>query len=81
VLFIANGASNWIDRVLRGSVVDFLNMGIGSLRTRVFNMADVAIMLGAGLLVLGQLGSKGRRREPPAAGASGAPRSTGLGPG
>jgi len=49
VLFIAGGASNWIDRVLRGSVVDFLNMGIGPLRTGVFNMADVAIMLGAGL--------------------------------
>ena len=45
VLFISGGASNWIDRVLRGSVVDFLNMGIGPLRTGVFNMADVAIML------------------------------------
>ena len=56
VLFIAGGASNWIDRVLRGSVVDFLNMGIGPLRTGVFNMADVAIMLGAGLFVLGELG-------------------------
>jgi signal peptidase II len=55
VLFIAGGASNWIDRVLRGSVVDFLNMGIGPLRTGVFNMADVAIMLGVGLFVLGEL--------------------------
>ena len=48
VLFIAGGASNWIDRVLRGSVVDFLNVGIGPLRTGVFNMSDVAIMVGAG---------------------------------
>jgi signal peptidase II len=55
VLFIGGGASNWIDRVLRGSVVDFLNMGIGPLRTGVFNMADVAIMLGVGLFVLGEL--------------------------
>jgi len=53
VLFTAGGASNWIDRVLRGSVVDFLNLGIGPLRTGVFNIADVAIMLGAGLFVLG----------------------------
>ena len=56
VLFIAGGASNWIDRVLRGSVVDFLNLGIGALRTGVFNIADVAIMIGAGLFVLGELG-------------------------
>jgi signal peptidase II len=49
-LFLAGGASNWIDRVLHGSVVDFLNLGIGPLRTGIFNVADVAIM--AGLLVL-----------------------------
>lgn len=58
-LFIAGGASNWIDRVLRGSVVDFLNLGVGSLRTGVFNVADVAIMLGALLLLLAEL-----RRRP-----------------
>jgi signal peptidase II len=53
VLLVAGGASNCVDRVLRGSVVDFLNVGIGPLRTGVFNVADVAIMVGAGLLVLG----------------------------
>ena len=53
VLFVAGGASNWIDRVLRGSVVDFLNVGVGPLRTGVFNIADVAIMVGAGLVALG----------------------------
>ena len=52
VLFVAGGASNWIDRVLRGSVVDFLNVGVGPLRTGVFNIADVAIMVGAGLIAL-----------------------------
>jgi len=51
-LFLAGGASNWIDRVLHGRVVDFLNLGIGPLRTGVFNVADVAILLGLGLLVL-----------------------------
>ena len=60
VLFLAGGASNWIDRVLRGSVVDFLNVGVGPLRTGVFNIADVAIMVGAGLIALGAL-----RRELP----------------
>jgi signal peptidase II len=55
VLFVAGGFSNWIDRVLRGNVVDFLNVGLGSLRTGVFNVADVAIMVGAGLLALDTL--------------------------
>jgi len=59
VLFVAGGASNWIDRFLGGSVVDFLNVGIGPLRTGVFNMADIAIMLGVGLFVLGE--SRGTR--------------------
>jgi signal peptidase II len=55
VLFVAGGASNWIDRVLRGSVVDFLNVGLGSLRTGIFNVADMAIMLGVALLLLAEL--------------------------
>jgi signal peptidase II len=45
------GLSNVLDRVLYdGRVFDFLNMGIGSLRTGIFNVADVGIMLGVGLL-------------------------------
>jgi signal peptidase II len=52
-LFLAGGASNWIDRVLNGSVVDFLNLGIGPLRTGIFNVADVAIMAGLLVVVLG----------------------------
>jgi signal peptidase II len=53
-LFLAGAASNWIDRVNYGSVVDFLNIGVGHLRTGVFNVADVAIMLGAGIVVLSE---------------------------
>jgi signal peptidase II len=54
-LFIAGAASNWIDRVVRGSVVDFLNLGIQSVRTGIFNVADVAIMVGVALVVVGEL--------------------------
>jgi len=50
-LFVAGGASNWIDRVTRGTVVDFLNVGVGPIRTGVFNVADMAIMVGLGLLI------------------------------
>jgi signal peptidase II len=54
-LFIAGGVSNWFDRVRDGRVVDFLNVGIGWLRTGVFNVADVAIMLGVALFVFAEL--------------------------
>ena len=37
---------------MHGAVVDFLNVGIGPLRTGVFNVADMAIMAGAGLLAM-----------------------------
>lgn len=50
-LFAAGASSNWIDRVLHGSVVDFLNVGIGPLRTGIFNVADVALLLGVALVV------------------------------
>ena len=61
-LFLAGGSSNWIDRVVHGRVVDFLNLGIGPLRTGVFNVADVAIMGGLGLLLWAQLIEERRRQ-------------------
>lgn len=47
-LLIGGGFGNLIDRVLlNGGVTDFLNLGIGWLRTGIFNVADIAIMAGA----------------------------------
>jgi signal peptidase II len=63
---VAGGASNWIDRLAFGRVVDFMNVGLGPLRTGIFNVADVAIMVGVGLLILGDA----RRRGPPSASRS-----------
>jgi signal peptidase II len=54
-LFLAGGASNWLDRALRGSVVDFLNVGVGTVRTGIFNIADMAIMAGALLLLMNEV--------------------------
>lgn len=52
-LIASGGFANWIDRArFDGFVVDFMNMGIGWLRTGVFNVADLAIMVGIGLLFL-----------------------------
>ena len=51
VMFLAGGISNLVDRIAFGSVIDFLNVGIGPVRTGIFNVADVAIMAGIGLLM------------------------------
>lgn len=45
-LVIAGGVGNLIDRIFRGSVTDYVHMGFTSLRTGVFNVADVAISAG-----------------------------------
>lgn len=49
-MILAGGIGNLIDRALRGSVTDFINVGIGPLRTGIFNVADMAIV--AGVLIL-----------------------------
>lgn len=52
-LVLSGGFSNLYDRITNnGGVVDFMNMGIGGLRTGIFNVADMAIMAGVILLVI-----------------------------
>ncbi|WP_096361193.1 signal peptidase II [Sulfuricaulis limicola] len=55
-LIVGGGLSNLFDRMAyRGYVVDFLNIGIGNLRTGIFNIADVAITVGAIVLIVRSL--------------------------
>ena len=68
LLFLAGGISNLVDRIAMGSVIDFLNIGVGPVRTGIFNVADVAIMAGIGLLMLEHWlsfakATEGRRRQ------------------
>ncbi len=52
-LLAASGLGNLIDRlVFDGRVTDFLNVGIGSLRTGIFNIADVVGVVGFAILIL-----------------------------
>lgn len=52
-LALGGAIGNLIDRVrFDGLVIDFMNLGIGPLRTGIFNVADVAISVGAVLLIL-----------------------------
>jgi signal peptidase II len=63
-LVLGGGLGNWIDRIAReGRVVDFLNVGLGSVRTGIFNVADMAITAGVLLLFLG--GRRARRDAAP----------------
>lgn len=48
---IGGGIGNLFDRIIYGSVTDFLIIDIGIFKTEIFNMADVSIMLGS-ILVL-----------------------------
>jgi signal peptidase II len=55
-LLAGGGAGNLIDRLVHdGRVVDFINLGLGPLRTGVFNLADVAVTTGVVLLALAGL--------------------------
>ena len=65
-LVCGGGLGNLMDRILHdGRVGDFLNLGVGGLRTGIFNLADLSIIAGCVLLLLGD-----RRPEHPD-GASG----------
>jgi signal peptidase II len=46
-LVAGGGFGNLIDRICNdGRVIDFMNVGIGPLRTGIFNVADIAILIG-----------------------------------
>lgn len=62
---LGGGLSNIYDRLLYNGVIDFMNMGIGDLRTGIFNVADVSIMIGL-FMMLPEL-FKGKKKEEPAA--------------
>jgi signal peptidase II len=43
---IGGGVGNLYDRIVHGSVTDFLHIDFGVFETGIFNMADVSIMIG-----------------------------------
>ena len=52
-LILAGGVGNLIDRVSQhGLVTDFLNVGIGPIRTGIFNVADVSVTAGFALFLV-----------------------------
>ena len=60
-LVAGGGIGNLIDRIINeGRVVDFISLGLGPVRTGIFNLADVAIIAGAMLLLYGLIRHQGK---------------------
>ena len=67
-LILSGGVGNLIDRIFRdGEVIDFMNVGIGfgsfSLRSGIFNVADLAIVAGLILLVAAEMFNASREAK------------------
>lgn len=64
-LLLAGIVGNVIDRIRLGFVIDFIDVQFGSWHYPTFNVADVAICCGAGLLLLDVMLTKRRLTEAP----------------
>ena len=51
-LILGGAIGNFIDRLIDGRVVDFLDFGLGTMRWPTFNMADSFILIGVAWLML-----------------------------
>jgi signal peptidase II len=58
---IGGGIGNIYDRLVHGSVTDFMHINFGLFQTGIFNMADVSIMVGM-FIFLAQSYSRQRER-------------------
>ena len=71
-LILGGAAGNLIDRFRLGYVVDYLDLYVGQYHWPAFNLADSAISIGAGCLVLASIRGRGvNPQEPPARSSSG----------
>ena len=55
---IGGGVGNLYDRILHGSVTDFMHMDFYIFQTGVFNFADISIMIGIGILLVQSMRAK-----------------------
>ena len=62
-LLLAGIIGNVTDRIRLGFVVDFIDVQFGSWHYPTFNVADMAIVIGAGLLILDMFMSKKKQAE------------------
>jgi signal peptidase II len=54
-LIFAGAVGNMIDRFRLGYVIDFIHFNVGNFSFPVFNVADICVVVGAGLLLISSL--------------------------
>jgi len=62
-LLLAGIVGNVVDRIRLGFVIDFIDVQFGSWHYPTFNVADMAIVAGAGLLIIDMFLSKRKQAE------------------
>jgi signal peptidase II len=55
-MILGGAGGNLIDRIVYGYVVDFIDIYVENWHWPAFNVADMAISIGAGLVILDSLG-------------------------
>ncbi len=56
---VGGGLANLYDRFMYGQVTDFFHIDLGAgIKTGIFNIADMSVMFGLGLLILGNFRKK-----------------------
>ena len=60
---IGGGIGNLYDRIVHGSVTDFMHMDFYIFQTGVFNFADISIMIGVGILLFQSIRSNRLKHE------------------
>lgn len=62
-LVLGGAIGNFIDRLFRGEVVDFVDVYIFTYDFPIFNIADMALVIGVGLLMVQILLEEGKNKE------------------
>lgn len=57
-LIMGGMLGNFIDRILHEGVIDFIGFKFGSYQFPIFNMADIAIVVGVGFIILEMIRSE-----------------------
>ncbi|MBB6237671.1 signal peptidase II [Pedobacter sp. AK013] len=60
---IGGGIGNLYDRIIYGSVTDFMHMDFYIFQTGVFNFADISIMIGIGILLFQSIKSNATKQH------------------
>ncbi len=63
-LILSGAIGNVIDRIWQGKVTDFIDFYIGSWHYATFNIADIAISIGAVLLIYSEFFVKSKQKDP-----------------